>query len=154
MHTGFFPSSAPSLPDAKEARRAMAARPVQTKPGHEVDLLLETELLSAQPRTSLLPAPTGLQVCPACGLPFVVPGDVRELVGADSVRLELGCTSCGWNAVEVHTDEELGVLDIALDRSFADLLWTLEVLWLANEESAIERFAAALAADAIVPEDF
>lgn len=132
----------------------MAARPLQTKPGHEVDLLLEAELLSARPRTSLLPAPAGLQVCPECGLPFVVPGDVREIVGVDAVRLELGCTNCFWSATEVHSDEDLAGLDMALDRSFADLLWTLEVMWLANEEEAIDRFAAALAADAIVPEDF
>jgi hypothetical protein len=132
----------------------MAARPVQTTPGHEVDLLLAAELLSSEPQASNLPAPAGLQVCPACALPFVVPGKVREVLGANEVRLDLHCTNCGAGRVAVHTDQDLESLDLAIDRSFADLLWTLEVVWIANEESAILRFAAALRDDQIVPEDF
>jgi hypothetical protein len=119
-----------------------------------IDTLLAAELLDLHPTPSTLPAPTGLQVCPECAQPFVVPGDVREIVGINSVRVDLACTNCGHCRTEVHGDEELAGLDLAMDRSFADLLWTLEVVWIANEESAIERFAAALGAGAIVPEDF
>ena len=154
MHTGFMlkPCGAPSA--AGEAAPAMAARPVQTKPGHEVDLLLAAELLDPQPRASVLPAPTGLQVCPACTLPFVVPGQIHQVLGHDRVRIDLECTNCSWETTADHTDAALTDLDIAMDRSFADLLWTLEVVWIANEELAIDRFASALAADAIVPDDF
>ena len=132
----------------------MSARPVQTTPGHEVDLLLAAELLGDERRPSTLPAPTGLQVCPACELPFVVPSGTREIVGIDRLRLDLVCTNCGHARTSIHSDEELAGLDIALDRSFADLLWTLEVVWIANEETAIRAFAAALEDELIVPEDF
>jgi len=132
----------------------MAARPVQTTPGHEVDLLLAAELLAAEPAASNLPAPTGLQVCPACRQPFVVPGKVREVVASNEVRLDLHCNNCGDTRSTVHTDQDLAALDMAMDRSFADLLWSLEVVWIANEEAAIQRFSSALAADLIVPDDF
>jgi hypothetical protein len=79
---------------------------------------------------------------------------VRDVVGTDRVRLELDCTNCGWTTTAVHHDRELTAFEMALDRSYADLLWTLEIVWIANEESAIERFAAALAAGALLPEDF
>jgi hypothetical protein len=122
--------------------------------GHEVDLLLASELLDAAADHEAPQAdPAGLHVCPACALPFVVAGHIRELVGVDCVRLELRCTNCGWAAIAVHDDTELAALDRQADRAFADLLWTLEVVWIANEEAAIARFAAALAADAILPAD-
>lgn len=133
----------------------MAARPVSFSPGHEVDVLLASELLGhGAVSASPLSDPPGLHVCPACAKPFVVPGEIREVVGTDSVRLDLCCTNCPWTTTAVHRDHELTALEMQLDRSFADLLWTLEVVWIANEEAAIERFAAALDAGAILPEDF
>jgi hypothetical protein len=135
----------------------MAVRPAQAQrsPSHEVDLLLARELLGPPTgRASALQDLDELHVCPSCRLPFVLPGQIREVVGVDKVRLDLECANCDWTATRVHHDSELETLDMALDRSFADLLWTLEVVWIANEESAIERFASALAADAILPEDF
>jgi hypothetical protein len=133
----------------------MAVRPASFSSGHEVDLLLASELLGASAdRVSPIADPPGLHTCPDCDRPFVVPGEVLEVVGASGVRLELGCTNCGWSTVGVYGDHELTGLDVHLDRSFADLLWTLEVVWMANEEAAIGRFAAALGAGAILPEDF
>lgn len=134
----------------------MPTRPVQYSSAHEVDLLLANELLgpARAMRTAPLTEPPGLQLCPECERPFVVPGQIRELVGEDAVRLDLSCTNCGATRTEVHDDARLTDLDHHLDRSFADLLWTLEVVWIANEEAAIDRFAAALAAGAILPEDF
>jgi len=133
----------------------MAMRPVQPDPPREIDALLADELLAAgDRRPSPLCDPDGLHVCQRCALPFVVPGEVREVVGADRVRLDLACTNCGWQTTSVHHDAELSRLELQLDRSFADLLWTLEVVWIANEEGAIERFAAALDAGAILAEDF
>lgn len=133
----------------------MAIRPLQTTTGHEVDLQLAAELLGQDPAFDRVDRhEAGLHVCPACERPFVAPGEVREVVDVDRVRLDLGCANCGWETTAVHHDRELSALDVALDRSFADLLWTLEVVWIANEESAIERFRAALEAGAIVPEDF
>jgi hypothetical protein len=132
----------------------MASRPIHTSTGHEVDLLLAAELLGTGSRVTFVQDPPGLHVCPDCAQPFVVPGSVREVVSTDRVRLHLSCANCGWTTVAVHADHELSGLDQQLDRSYADLLWTLELVWLANEETAINAFSAALAADAILPEDF
>jgi hypothetical protein len=134
----------------------MAVRPTQTTPGQEMDLLLANELLGAPAagHVERLIDPPGLHVCPACRLPFVVPGNVREVIGTDKVRLDLTCTNCHWTNTEIHNDSDLTSLDMQLDRSYADLLWTLEVVWIANEEAAIGRFADALDANAILPEDF
>lgn len=133
----------------------MAARPAHFSAGHEVDLLLAHELLGAGGDRVFPPDdPPGLHLCPDCRLPFVVPGEVHEVVSSARVRLDLACTNCGWTTTAVHDDDELTALDLQLDRSFADLLWTLEVVWTANEEAAIGRFAAALRAGAVLPEDF
>jgi hypothetical protein len=121
----------------------------------EFDAMLATELLGARAgKVETLPETQGLHVCPSCERPFVVPGRAREVVGMDSIRLELRCSNCDWHEVGIHDDASLACLEMELDRSFADLLRTLEVVWTANEESAIERFSAALDAGAILPEDF
>lgn len=121
----------------------------------DVEQLLTQELLGPRvARSAPIEDPPGLHVCAECDRPFVVPGPVHELVGADRIRLDLVCTNCGAVRTEIHSDQALAALDMQLDRSFADLLWTLEVVWIANEEAAIERFSRALAADAILPEDF
>ena len=121
----------------------------------EIDQLLATELLGriAAPGA---PAsdPPGLHVCPACARPFVVAGEAREIVGADRLRIDLSCANCDWSDTTVRHDHELAALEMQMDRSFADLLWALEVVWIGNEETAIARFAAALDAGQILPEDF
>lgn len=122
-------------------------------PAHEVERRLRVELLDRRPGDGAS-EDRGLHVCPACLGPFVVPGRVLEVVAVDRVRLELSCMDCGWKEVAAHGDAELAALDRELDRGFADLLWALEVVWIGNEEERIGRFAAALAADAILPEDF
>ena len=121
----------------------------------DVEQLLTHELLGPSvQRSEPIEDPPGLQVCVECLRPFVVPGAARELVGVDRVRLDLVCTNCGTSRSAIHHDSELAAFEQQLDRSFADLLWTLEIVWVANEEAAIERFAAALNAGAILPEDF
>jgi hypothetical protein len=133
----------------------MAVPHAQVSAGREIDLLLAHELLgSAEHRVAPVDDAPGLHICPACAGPFVVPGEIHEVIGNDRVRLDLGCTDCGWLTTAIHSDRALTALDAQLDRSFADLLWTLEVVWTANEEAAIDRFAGALAAGAILPEDF
>ena len=120
----------------------------------EVEQLLSGLLLGEDASTVVIEDGPGLHVCPACAQPFVVADGTREIVGIDRARVDLRCTSCDWLATELHSDAELAALDEQIDRSYADLLWTLEVVWTANEEAAIERFGRALAVDAILPEDF
>lgn len=131
-----------------------AASPVVWTPALEVERRIRVEILDAEASGRTRAAGDGLHVCPACHLAFVVPGGVYEVIDADRVRLDLCCMDCGWREISERTDLELEALDRELDRGFADVLWALEVVWIGNEEERIGRFAAALAADAILPEDF
>jgi hypothetical protein len=87
-----------------------------------------------------------LDICVACGEPFVVP---ERLMGLHDNRLVVGlrCASCG-------------VRKLAIVRAgmFEDMLSRYDAGTSALEHSLgryeIDRFAAALAADAILPEDF
>ena len=139
----------------------MAALPSTVKPAteawspaHEVERRIWTEILGRD-RDATAVAPTGgLHVCPACSGAFVVPGEEFDAVGEHLCRIDLYCVDCGWEKTGLYSDAELEALDRELDRGYADMLWALEVLWIGNEEEAIERFAAALSAGAILPEDF
>ncbi len=117
----------------------------------EVDRRIRAEILDA-------PAPPrhgdGLHVCPECAGAFVVPGEICEVVAEHWCRIELSCEACGWHETALHSDEELDELDRELDRAHCDLMWALEVLWIANEEERIGRFARALDAGHLLPEDF
>lgn len=133
----------------------MSARTAPLSTRDEVDLYLAAELLgSAADRVRPIEDPPGLHVCPECRGSFVMPGAVHAVLDTAHIRLDLACVNCGWATIAVHAEPELQALEAAMDRSFADLLWTHELVWTANEQVAIERFAAALAADAILPEDF
>lgn len=121
----------------------------------DVETLLNRQLLNRDPAAEPLDGDSpGLHVCPECSLPFMVRGAVREVVGVDWARVDLHCANCGHARTDVLHDKDLASLDEHCGRAFADLLWTLEAVWVANEEAAIERFAAALHAGAILPEDF
>jgi hypothetical protein len=139
----------------------MAALPSSAKttteawsPAHEVEQRIWTEILQSGRTQTTASASQGLHVCPSCAGAFVVPGDECDVVGERLCRIELYCVDCGWEETAVYSDDELEALDRELDRGYADMLWALEVLWIGNEEQAIERFAAALAVGAILPEDF
>lgn len=133
----------------------MAFRSAQAVSAHEVDLLLGAELLGGEARApSCAGGREGLHVCPACRRPFVVAAGVREVVDLDNARVALHCCNCGWGATAVHHDRDLRALELHVDRSYAELLWTLELVWKANEEQAIARFAAALDSGGLLPEDF
>src|SRR3954471_19149335 len=130
----------------------MAPTPSQLSPEGEVDLLLAR--LLAAPHTHGRSEERCALDCPSCGQPFLVPGQVRGIVGVERVALDAECANCGWNDTIERTDRDLQSLDVELDRAFADLLWALEIVWSANEHAAIARFADALDAGHILPEDF
>jgi hypothetical protein len=122
----------------------------QLSPEREVDLFLARLLEAPSARTE---DQTVLD-CPHCRQPFLVPGEVKGVVDVDRIALYVECANCGWSDTVERTDRDLESLDIELDRAFADLLWALEIVWTANEQAAISRFAAALDAGHILPEDF
>lgn len=125
-------------------------------PAEEVERRIRTELFERGPAVAEMQprAPFGLHVCPSCLGSFVIPGEDAEVVAERLCRLDLLCVSCGWEKTGVYSEAEIEALDREIDRCYSDMLWALEVLWIGNEEEAIERFSAALSAGAILPEDF
>ena len=95
----------------------------------------------------------GPHVCPTCHAPFVIPVDAVE-IDAWHFSVSLHCPNCDWVGTEVYDDEALERFDIGLDAGTRALVRTLEELAYENANADFEAFAMALAADAILPEDF
>lgn len=95
-----------------------------------------------------------LEVCAACRQPFVAPVAVVDRLGADRFVVELSCTNCGWSEVSAQPDTALEALDRRLDDVTTQIAAAADVLALATELERIDRFAAALDRDVILPEDF
>jgi hypothetical protein len=94
----------------------------------------------------------GAHVCRLCRLPLVQPQDA-ERTGRDWL-VELYCPSCEWSGEALLDQGQMDALDEALDDGFALLATALAQVTRANMEEYAGRFTAALAADAVLPEDF
>ena len=94
-----------------------------------------------------------LHVCPSCESKLVYPIDWAP---ADRRRwsVDLRCPDCEWLGGGVYTQEIVDRFDRTLDSGTEQLLDDLNLLARANMEEQVTRFAAALAADHILPEDF
>jgi len=95
-----------------------------------------------------------LHLCPTCRQPFVAP---REILGEHDdghLVVDLECANCGWTAVQLHDSLQLCALDRALDRDSARIAAAADALALSCELERIDRFADALHAGHILPEDF
>lgn len=101
------------------------------------------------------PGPTREQphVCPSCTSELVHPVDWREL-DRDRWEIELRCPNCEWTGNGVWDDDAVAAFDDVLDHGTHTLVRDLRHLARANLEDEIERFAAALRADLVLPEDF
>ena len=95
------------------------------------------------------PAP---HVCRGCALPLVQPQ--RVVAERSSWRVFLRCPSCGWTAEELLDELALKRLDEELERGTQQLIVAMRRATDVNMREYVTRFAAALAADAIVPADF
>ncbi|HVL97588.1 MAG TPA: hypothetical protein VM266_17160 [Solirubrobacteraceae bacterium] len=94
-----------------------------------------------------------LHVCPACEQRLVYPMDWEE-AGAAHWDVVLRCPNCEWESTGRFTQESVDRFDEELDRGTEALVRDLKRLTRANMEDEVERFARALAVDAILPEDF
>ena len=94
-----------------------------------------------------------LHVCPECDNHLVYPVEWEEH-DASSWEVVLRCPSCEWTTTEVYGQDAVDRFDEELDRGTEALVRDLKRLTKANMEDEIERFSRALAADAILPEDF
>ena len=68
--------------------------------------------------------------------------------------MRLRCPSCDWSGEALLDQGQMERLDEQLDDGFASLAAALAQLTQANMREQVERFTAALAAEAILPEDF
>ena len=94
-----------------------------------------------------------LHVCPDCDAHLVYPVEWEE---HDAIHWEvsLRCPNCEWHGVDLYAQDVVDRFDEELDRGTEALVRDLKRLTRANMEDEIERFRAALEADAILPEDF
>jgi hypothetical protein len=95
-----------------------------------------------------------LHVCRACGKPFIVPLSIVDILDADRYIVELWCANCDRSSLSAHYDGELEQLDRELVRTTAQIRAALEVIETVDELVRVDRFAEALHADQILPEDF
>ena len=94
-----------------------------------------------------------LHLCPDCEQGLVYPTEWEE---ADETHWEvcLRCPNCEWTTVGLYDQETVDRFDEKLDHGTEALVRDLKRLTRANMEEEVERFACALASDAIWPMDF
>jgi hypothetical protein len=99
------------------------------------------------------PAVDGLHVCPECRSSLVQALDWHD-AGPEHWLLERFCPECWWTGEDRHEQLVMEAFDIALDDGTDALIQTLHELTAARMQEDVERFAAALRAGALLPEDF
>ncbi len=104
-------------------------------------------------RAEPLAPPSGLHVCPQCSCELVQPVSWSE-ASQGQWELVLSCPNCWWTADGTYPDKEVHALEDQLDKGLEDMLEDLQRLTQANMADQAERFATALQADQILPEDF
>ena len=94
-----------------------------------------------------------LHVCVECASELVYPVQWEES-GPENWSVLLHCPNCEVYREGVYTQENVEEFDEELDRGGDALARDYKRLMRANMADEIERFAGALKADAILPEDF
>lgn len=98
-------------------------------------------------------APAQLHVCERCESDLVQPIEWHE-AGTHEWEVTLRCPNCEHERTGTFPQESVDELDETLDAGFTTVLADLQELIAANMADEIERFCAALHADALLPEDF
>jgi hypothetical protein len=94
-----------------------------------------------------------LHDCPSCECDLVYPVEWEE-VSPTHWEVLLRCPNCEWNEVGTFDQPTVDRFDKRLDTGTETLIGDLRRLQQANMEEEIVRFARALDAGAILPEDF
>jgi len=97
--------------------------------------------------------PRGLHLCPECDSRLVQPIDWTE-APQGFWELTLYCPNCDWSDEGVFDQDQVDALEETLDEGLTEMLSDLRSLTQSNMNQEIERFASALHADLILPEDF
>ena len=95
----------------------------------------------------------GLHVCPACECELVQPVTWDE-VEAGRLELVLRCPNCHWLGEGLYSQTQVEQFEEKLDDGVEAILRDLKRLTTANMAEEVDRFAEALRADLILPEDF
>jgi hypothetical protein len=98
-------------------------------------------------------APAGLHICSECDSELVQPVSWAE-AAENRWELTLECPKCGWAEAGLYDRDQVDRLEEQLDDGLAEMLDDLQRLTHANMADEIDRFASALHADLILPEDF
>jgi hypothetical protein len=117
---------------------------------------IEVVYFEEHPVAAAAPAAAGgqeLHLCGSCGSDLVYPLEWEE-AGATHWEVLLRCPNCQWVGTGVFDQDSVERFDERLDRGTEALVRDLKGLMRANMEAGIERFVAALEADAVLPEDF
>ena len=127
-------------------------RRVTLPSGRQIEVVyFEPNADDASPATT--PVVDDLHVCPECDRDLVYPVDWEE-ASATHWEVELRCPNCEWNEIGTYDQATVDRFDEKLDLGTDALVKDLRRMVQANMEAEAERFAAALEANAILPEDF
>ena len=99
------------------------------------------------------PRDRDLSLCEGCGSRLVEPTE-WESAGPRCWRVALHCPNCDHTSEGVFSQQCVDSFDAALDEGTAAMVADLRQLERAGMNEDVERFVAALQADAIGPEDF
>lgn len=94
-----------------------------------------------------------LHVCPSCSSSLVYPVQWEE-ADESHWHITLRCPNCEWNEDGVFGQTQCDSFDDELERGTDALTRDYKRLMTANLAEEIDRFAAALDKDAVLPEDF
>jgi hypothetical protein len=122
--------------------------------GKTIEVVLFGESAGVAGRTgSVAEAPQELHVCGACGSDLVYPTAWEE-DGPDTWQVVLRCPECEHLREGIFEQESVDAFDTELDAGTDSLTADYRRLMRANMAEEVDRFVAALDADAILPMDF
>jgi hypothetical protein len=119
----------------------------------EVVLFGDADVAEAAPRHAPCEPDQALHVCLDCESDLVYPVQWEES-GPENWSVLLHCPNCDAHREGVFSQDTVEAFDEELDRGSDVLAGDYRRLMRANLAEEIERFAGALQADAILPEDF
>ena len=126
-------------PDSHSTRRVVLPS------GRSIEVLLFEETTE--------PASRSLHICPDCESDLVQPVEWSE-APHQRWQLALRCPNCDWITDEVFEQAQVDQLEDRLDEGLSEMLRDLRRLTQANMAEEIDRFAAALQTNLVLPEDF
>jgi hypothetical protein len=96
----------------------------------------------------------GLETCPGCERPFVVPVALLDLVDEGLYLLALHCKNCDRLGVGTFEDAEVERLEREMSQAAAQMESAAELVQVSRFIDELAPFRDALQRDLVLPEDF